>query len=155
MHSETVTPEFRQHHAVSSGHNPRGQRVQRVETQTTLDRMLYRERITIHQHHAGEKLFRDFTHAGIASRTSIALDEIRGQGDPEAQQHARQRYYDAILTLPMTMQRIARDVCCIGDTVEVASRNSGLHHERGAMVLKDALDVLALHYGLVSRKIID
>ncbi len=110
------------------------------------------------QFDAGEKLRADWERANLAPRVTMRWDAApvakgkRGSpavlNETEAQLAAKQRFTNAIDYLGSDLSDIAWRIICGGEGTPVAEKNLGWPARSGKLVLKIALDRLAIFYRL-------
>ena len=111
---------------------------------------------------AGKRLNRDFESAGIDTMAHIELEKFMGGdfGGPsgglragEKQQHHRELFREAMAAVGHTSARILYSVCCANFTVTEYSQQCG-YDKRGVATfrLREALEDLAIHYGMIKPK---
>jgi hypothetical protein len=110
------------------------------------------------QFDAGEKLRADWERAHLAPRVTMRWDMTPVAGkrrrapavltETEAQLAARQRFTEAIDYLGSDLSDIAWRIICGGEGTPVAEKNLGWPARSGKLVLKIALDRLAIFYRL-------
>jgi len=107
---------------------------------------------------AGEKLREDYEFAAMGPQVTMHWDaatagkQKRGSHEPLAQTErmimAKQRFDAALSALGSDLSDIAWRVICDGEALSGAERVLGWPQRSGKLVLKIALDRLALHYRL-------
>ncbi|MEP6346520.1 MAG: DUF6456 domain-containing protein [Parasphingorhabdus sp.] len=110
------------------------------------------------QFDAGEKLRADWERANLAPSVTMSWDIIAVAGgkrptpailnEPEALLAAKQRFTNAVDYLGSDLSDIAWRIVCGGEGVPVAEKNMGWPARSGKLVLKIALDRLAIFYRL-------
>lgn len=110
------------------------------------------------QFDAGEKLRADWERANLAPRITMRWDAApvaKGKrsspallNETEAQLAAKQRFTNAIDSLGSDLSDIAWRIICGGEGTPVAEKNLGWPARSGKLVLKIALDRLAIFYRL-------
>jgi len=110
------------------------------------------------QFDAGEKLRADWERANLAPRITMRWDAAPVAGgkrtapailnETEAQLAAKQRFSNAIEHLGSDLSDIAWRIICGGEGTPVAEKNLGWSARSGKLVLKIALDRLAIFYRL-------
>ncbi|MEH6789360.1 DUF6456 domain-containing protein [Parasphingorhabdus sp.] len=110
------------------------------------------------QFDAGELLRADWERANLAPRTTMRWDGIpivrqkrrvpAMLSEPEAQVAAKQRFDSALDHLGSDLSDIAWRIICGGEGTPVAEKNLGWPARSGKLVLKIALDRLAIFYRL-------
>ncbi len=115
------------------------------------------------QFEAGERLRRDFFHAGMTPRVTASWDGIPGnratrRAGPGASTNlreqtvaAQQRVRRALDAVGPDLAGILVDVCCHLKGLEEAEREKGWPRRSAKLVLQIALKELARHYGLLHR----
>ena len=150
--SDMGTPELRQHHTIikedADEHTTRAKNI----TQTPLDWYYAHDHITKIQWNAGDRIYRDFTHAGVyPSTVSNYINAIpSGNKQPtmtDNQIDARRRLYEAIDQLEYEGQLLITHVCCYGKW----PYEEGLERRYASQRLRSALDELAIHYGFTRK----
>jgi len=113
------------------------------------------------QFEAGERLRRDFFHAGLTPRVTASWDGIPGdraarRAGPGASTNlreqtvaAQQRVRRALEAVGPDLAGILLDVCCHLKGLEEAEREKGWPRRSAKLVLQIALKELARHYGLI------
>jgi hypothetical protein len=113
------------------------------------------------QFEAGERLRRDFFHAGLTPRVTASWDGIPGdrasrRAGPGASANlreqtvaAQQRVRRAMEAVGPDLASILLDVCCHLKGLEEAEREKGWPRRSAKLVLQIALKELARHYGLL------
>lgn len=110
------------------------------------------------QFDAGEKLRADWERANLAPRITMRWDAApiakkkrrtaAALHETEAQLAAKQRFTHAIDYLGSDLSDIAWRIICGGEGTPVAEKNLGWPARSGKLVLKIALDRLAIYYRL-------
>lgn len=109
------------------------------------------------QFDAGERLRADWERANLAPRITMRWDAAPVIGkrhapamlnETEAQLAAKQRFTNAIDYLGSDLSDIAWRIICGGEGTPVAEKNLGWPARSGKLVLKIALDRLAIFYRL-------
>ncbi|WP_417621346.1 DUF6456 domain-containing protein [Parasphingorhabdus sp.] len=110
------------------------------------------------QFDAGERLRADWERANLAPRITMRWDGSPVAGgkrgvpamlnETEAQLTAKQRFDNAIDYLGSDLCDIAWRIICGGEGIPVAEKSLGWPARSGKLVLKIALDRLAIHYRL-------
>ncbi|MEM7269727.1 MAG: DUF6456 domain-containing protein, partial [Pseudomonadota bacterium] len=109
---------------------------------------------------AGERLREDFELAQIGPRVGqdwrrflAPTDQTGGGRAPsEGPMFARERVAAALDTLGPGLSDAALRICCFLEGLEATERRMGWSARSGKVVLKLALQQLAIHYGLVSKE---
>ncbi len=113
------------------------------------------------QFEAGERLRRDFFHAGLSPRVTASWDGIPAdrasrRAGPGASANlreqtvaAQQRVRRALEAVGPDLASILLDVCCYLKGLEEAEREKGWPRRSAKLVLQIALKELARHYGLL------
>lgn len=138
---------------------PVRQRVQRVTTQTILDRWLARRSIDERQWKAGDRLRETIYLAGLEPRVTVNLESTHGSGDPrhmmptsEAQAAARAELRRTLALLPQRLAGLAVAVCADQETPEAYMAREGIKGSDAKTIGRDrlrmALDLLADLYGV-------
>ncbi len=154
--AETVEVEHPLHQTLG---RPIRERVQRVVTQTILDRWLQRRWISPRQHQAGDRLRAIIYRAGLEPRVTVNLDGSRGSDDPrlmmtttERQAFARDAMRRALARLPDRLAGLAVAVCSDQESPSAYVSREGHRGTQATTIgndrLKMALDVLADHFGI-------
>jgi hypothetical protein len=109
---------------------------------------------------AGERLREDFELAQMGPRVTQNWDRfltagggggaVRGRGPAEGPQDARVRVAKAMEALGPGLSDIVFRVCCFLEGLETAEKRLGWSARSGKVVLKIALERLAMHYGLAA-----
>jgi hypothetical protein len=117
-----------------------------------------RGHLTDRQFDAGEKLRADWEKANLAPRITMRWDAAPVAGvkrrtpvtlnETEAQLAAKQRFGNAVDYLGTDLSDIAWRIICGGEGMPVAEKNLGWPARSGKLVLKIALDRLAIFYRL-------
>jgi hypothetical protein len=117
-----------------------------------------RGHLTDRQLLAGEKLRGDYERAAIGPKITMSWQNIpqsrnrRGAPQPihasERMLSAKQRFDDAITALGRDLNDIAWRVICAGEGLPAAEKAMGWPVRSGKLVLRIALDRLAIHYRL-------
>lgn len=108
---------------------------------------------------AGERFRRDFTLAGLMTRTTMNWEVFGGRTErrsgrgssgliADAAIDARQRVERALTALGPELAGVAIDVCCHLKGLVDVERRHGWPQRSGKVVLRLALSSLARHYGL-------
>jgi len=120
-----------------------------------------RPMIDASQFEAGERLRRDFVHAGLTPRVTASWDGIPGDraarragpgGSANLREQsvaAQQRVRRALDAVGPDLASILVDVCCHLKGLEEAEREKGWPRRSAKLVLQIALKELARHYGLL------
>lgn len=113
------------------------------------------------QFEAGERLRRDFFHAGLMPRITASWDGMPGNrsarragpgASADLREHtvaAQQRVRQALGAVGPDLASILVDVCCHLKGLEQAEREKGWPRRSAKLVLQIALNELARHYGLL------
>ncbi|MEO9600368.1 DUF6456 domain-containing protein [Parasphingorhabdus sp.] len=117
-----------------------------------------RGHLTDRQFDAGEKLRADWERANLAPSVTMRWDVVSVAGgkrsapailnETEAQLAAKQRFTNAVDYLGSDLSDIAWRIICGGEGMPVAEKNLGWPARSGKLVLKIALDRLAIFYRL-------
>ena len=130
--------------------------VTRNMAESPLARLKLRGLLDATQFAAGERLRRDFDLSQLAPRMGVNWDSpvvsgARGAGADSISDialMARQRLNAALAAAGPGLADLLFDVCCHLSTLEAVEGARGWARSAGRVVLKIALDRLALHYGL-------
>ena len=116
--------------------------------------------LTAHLIEAGERLREDFELAQMAPRvaqnwqrfltTGSERGAMAGRGPGEGNHDARVRVAKAMEALGPGLSDIVFRICCFLEGLETAEKRLGWSARSGKVVLKIALERLALHYGLAA-----
>ncbi len=116
--------------------------------------------LTAHLIEAGERLREDFELAQMGPRTTQNWDRFltvgsdrgagQGRGPGEGQQAARVRVAKAMEALGPGLSDVVFRICCFLEGLETAEKRLGWSARSGKVVLKIALERLAMHYGLAA-----
>ncbi len=111
---------------------------------------------------AGERLRRDFTSAGMTPRMTPGYDGVPvsagsscvfpGLNPAEAQLSARRRFSLALASVGPELSDVLLRVCCFLEGIGEAERQLDWPARSGKIVLRIALDRLALHYSAPQKK---
>jgi len=110
---------------------------------------------------AGERLREDFELAQMGPRTTQNWEAFltprtpmsgAGRGPAEGPQAARERVQAAMAALGPGLWDVAFRVCCFLEGLETAEKRLGWSARSGKVVLRIALQRLAMHYGIGSRQ---
>lgn len=116
--------------------------------------------IADHEFVAGERLRRDYTLAGLISRTTMNWDGLGARAERRsagggnaidlnaASLDARARVNAVVAALGPDLASIAIDICCHFAGLADVERLHGWPQRSGKVVLRLALAALARHYGL-------
>lgn len=148
QHQELVKDEMQDSGAARS--------VTRNMAESPLARLKMRGLLDATQFAAGEKLRRDFEQSQIAPRMGVNWDSpvvsgARGAGADgisDIALMARQRLNMALAATGPGLSDLLFDVCCHLSTLEAVESARGWAKSAARVVLKIALDRLAMHYGM-------
>ncbi|OJT96840.1 MAG: hypothetical protein BGN82_07830 [Alphaproteobacteria bacterium 65-7] len=129
--------------------------VKRNSYESPLARLQARGLVDAMQFAAGEKLRRDYTLGQLAPRMGVdwsapVVSGGRGPGREHVSDialAARQRFNRALAAVGPGLSDLLFDVCCHLAALEQAEDARGWSRRSGRVVLKIALDRLAVHYG--------
>jgi hypothetical protein len=109
---------------------------------------------------AGERLREDFELAQLGPRVAQNWERfltvggsrgvVQGRGPAEGPQDARTRVAKAMEALGPGLSDIVFRICCFLEGLETAEKRLGWSARSGKVVLKIALERLAMHYGIAS-----
>ena len=138
-----------------------GQRA-RVKSSSYLDEILNRKYINIDQYEAGKRFYRDWYY-GVLTRDGMGIMsyDVRptqnngGRKDSEYTEKQMQYwkdYHDAVKSLEGLGSNVVHGVCCYNSTLKEVEDKLSLPRKFGVTRLKESLDTLSVHYGIVQRK---
>lgn len=136
-----------------------GQRA-RVKSSSYLDELRNRKHVNNDQYHAGNKFYHDWYY-GVQTRDGcgIAAYEMRVpiQGMKTAEYTEFQmvcwdKYHKAVKSLEGLGVHIVKGVCCYNFPLKEIENKLGLPRKFGVTRLKESLDTLSIHYGIVQEK---
>jgi Domain of unknown function (DUF6456) len=136
---------------------PHGEEIVIVnEGESTLGWLKKRGIVDSVQCDAGERLRRDFTLAQLAPRLGVDLSApvvlgMRGAKSASISDMAlaaKQRFSAAMKSVGPGLSDLLFDICCHLIGLEDAERTKGWPRRSGKVVLRIALDRLAMHYGM-------
>jgi len=139
---------------------PEGTRVVTInEVESPIARLRIRGQISPLQFEAGERLRQDFTLAGMMPRLCADLsapiaNSARGAKSAPMTEKliaARQRFRLAMASVGPGLSDLLFDVCCHLKGLETVEAANAWPMRSAGIVLRIALDRLALHYGIASQ----
>lgn len=134
----------------------------RVKSASYLDEIYNRKYINVDQNEAGKRFYRDWycgvqTRDGVGTMVYNVRPSKNNGGRKESEYTERQMqywkdYHDAVKSLEGLGSHVVHGVCCYNNTLKEIEDKLRLPRKFGITRLKESLDTLAVHYGIVQRK---
>ena len=148
--SDMGTPELRQHHTIIKEYVDEHTVQARNATQRPIDRYLSYKSISQEQWEAGDRVYRDFIHAGLLPKTTPDYSNVvKSKGKPststEKQLEAREQFHKVLDCLEQEGRQLVWNVCCLGHPCS----EQGMARKYAIARLRSALEELSYYFKFI------